>query len=98
MIGAGTGNDGTTSKSFAISSTGGEYAHLLTIDEMPSHTHTLRRGMQNIYYTDGASSIAPDHKNGKSDFYSAETAATGGHVTHNNMQPYITVYMWKRIE
>ena len=26
-----------------------------------------------------------------------ETANTGGNQPHNNMPPYLTVYMWKRV-
>lgn len=39
MVGAGTYSDGTTSKTFALGDTGGEYNHTLTTAEMPSHRH-----------------------------------------------------------
>lgn len=43
LIGAGSGTDtNDVSKSFTVGSTGGEYEHTLTVDEMPSHSHTVR--------------------------------------------------------
>ena len=42
LIGAGTGNDGSTSLSFTAGGTGGEYKHALTTSEIPSHTHRFR--------------------------------------------------------
>lgn len=41
LVGEGTGNDGSTSMSFTSNSSGGEYFHALTKDEMPSHNHVL---------------------------------------------------------
>ena len=42
LIGAGTGDDGSTSLSFTAGGTGGEYKHDLLTGEMPSHTHSFR--------------------------------------------------------
>ncbi len=39
LIGAGTGNDGTTGRTVAAGETGGEYAHSLTEAENGPHTH-----------------------------------------------------------
>ena len=71
---------------------GGEKTHTLTIDEMPSHKHTEKYVGVNWYQagTSGdwniSSALEPYR----------ETGNTGGDKPHNNLQPYITVYMWKR--
>lgn len=72
LIGAGTGNDGSTSLSFTSGSTGGEYKHTLSVSEMPSHTHT-----QNAHiHTVGA------HSHGLNSHTHSYTKATGvaGHT------------------
>lgn len=86
----------------AVEKTGGEKSHKLTVSEMPSHAHTVKRrdgtsisswrsnavpGNGWWVATDG--SISESNKD-----YIA--TATGGDVSHNNLQPYITCYMWKR--
>ena len=83
-------------------SIGGEAEHKLTIDEMPSHTHRLKTDIESpdfnmtwpewTEYTwgwrqDESVTEAP----------AASTTSTGGNKSHNNMPPYLTVYMWKRI-
>lgn len=77
----------------AAGKTGGEKEHALTIDEMPSHNHnsTLNyegRGSNQWSYRSNA-----DYLGGP-----VSTTNTGGGQPHNNMQPYITCYMWKRVE
>lgn len=69
---------------------GGEKAHTLTVDEMPSHNH-------GAYYT--GSSTGDKYYNwygatGNAMTYDAIDRGGGG--AHNNLQPYITCYMWKR--
>lgn len=77
---------------YTAGNTGGEATHVLTIDEMPSHTHKLDRGnygnlrREEIAYSNGESV--------QSDSWGVQS--TGGGQAHNNMPPYLVVYMWKR--
>lgn len=76
----------------AIGKTGGEKKHILTINEMPSHTHPLTP--KNNSAT-GLYEIKATNATGEGG--SAITGATGGGQAHNNMPPYYVVgYMWIR--
>jgi len=73
----------------------GAETHTLAISEIPSHTHT--RTFQKNYGGNPDSGAAnPGLNGGGSTSYNFNTGATGGGAAHNNMQPSITVYMWKR--
>lgn len=97
LVGVGTGNDGTDSQTFEINSTGGEYKHKLTVDEMPSHTHKLQfRGGQNSQPNDPYADDKPMLQG--STAYGKDVDKAGGDGSHNNVQPYVTVYFWKRVE
>lgn len=77
--------------SFTANNTGGEYKHKLTIKEMPSHTHSVTLAHGSVDPCRGlsyASSIAGT--------FSDRVNNTGGGDFHNNIQPYIVTYMWKR--
>lgn len=65
----------------------GEYDHKLTINEMPSHDHDLLP----LGSSDGTTGV----DNGSSNI-SRKTGKTGGDQAHNNVQPSIVVYFWKR--
>ena len=80
--------------SYAAGSTGGEAEHTLTVDEMPSHTHYERLGWSNTQGW-GLISTTGDGTNAVVDA-DATTRGTGGNQAHNNMPPYLAVYMWKR--
>lgn len=73
--------------------TGGEEKHTLTVTEMPSHSHTCTLAYGATDPAKGlgyATQIATTHFVGFIDYQ-------GGNAPHNNMPPYLTVYMWKRI-
>ena len=86
-----------SSESYPAGSTGGEATHTLTVSEMPSHNHTLNAS----YSSAGSSSsverkmLAGDDNNAWIWNYSA-TNNTGDGAAHNNMPPYLVVYMWQR--
>lgn len=78
---------------YAAGSTGGEAAHQLTTSEMPSHNHTL----DNYNTTGGTTSSMTVQANDKKGYSgNVNTLYTGGNKAHNNMPPYLAVYMWKR--
>lgn len=76
-----------------VEETGGAKTHTLTSTEMPAHVHgelaptsasggSLRFGVD----TNASGSVAAG----------LNTASAGSGGAHNNVQPYIVVYMWKR--
>lgn len=72
----------------------GEETHTLTINEIPSHTHAVNSttGSPVAYVPGGAGDIGGTGKN----IATRDILATGGGQAHNNMPPYLAVYMWKR--
>lgn len=68
----------------------GEAEHTLTVDEMPSHGHTVSG-----YSTAGGTSGGAGG-DAAGDAYAMITSETGGGLAHNNMPPYLAVYIWKR--
>ena len=71
--------------------TGGAKTHTLTVAEMPSHKHPMARA-------DGGATYQYSYKNnvGHPTSGVAYTESAGGGGAHNNLQPYIVVYFWKR--
>lgn len=83
--------------SYPAGSTGGEITHKLTIDEMPEHGHTIYFPNSGGPY--GNANIGYPEDSGINMTWCAEmckTAYTGGGAAHNNMPPYLSVYIWKR--
>lgn len=78
-----------------VEKTGGEKNHTLAISEMPSHQHKL--SLAN-YGSDVASGVVwSSQQVGKYAYSSDMIEPVGGGGAHNNLQPYITSYKYKRI-
>ena len=81
-----------------IGQTGGEKTHVLTANEMPSHTHDITVAHE-IAGSNTLTSGTPMYRNtGKTTDYvgKASTWGVGGGAAHNNMPPYIQVSIWRR--
>lgn len=78
--------------SYGAGSTGGEASHILTGVEMPSHTHSLAASTLNGNGIDETALLGGTNNgtiiNG--------AIAAGGSQPHNNMPPYLAIYIWRR--
>ena len=95
----------TSSNLYPPLSMGGEAAHALTETEMPSHNHGVQQEgsdgaipmmmgkdgtYQNDEYLSFGTSVKPFAES------TIFISYRGGNQPHNNMPPYIAVYMWRR--
>ena len=100
------GVDTTQTEFETVEKTGGTKTHTLTSTQMPSHTHTQTSHSHSIsaYRSGGSSSfyINVETANTGTSYPTTSSSvaptinSTGGSGSHNNLQPYITCYMWKR--
>ena len=81
-------------------SVGGESEHVLTIDEIPTHSHSFNRhklyNNETIPEADTQTGYGVTNKTVT--IYTDTTTETGGNLPHNNMPPYLSVYVWKRVK
>ena len=102
LIGTGApenNDDGTSPGNYdkTLGSKGGEATHTLTVDEIPPHRHKIKAestsGSLDYVLTD-LKGHAKEYQNYRDLPY---LDYTGGGAAHNNMPPYLAVYMWKRV-
>jgi microcystin-dependent protein len=85
LVGLDTG-DGSFNQ---VEETGGAKTHTLSINEIPPHSHWYERSN----YPNRNTGYPGNDRVGVNQDY---TGSAGGGGAHNNLQPYIVVYMWKR--
>ena len=83
------------STTYTLNSTGGEATHTLTVNEMPSHSHSFPKQAAE-YYPGADNTLGGGYANRVSGSYFSATNNTGGGKAHNNMPPYKAVYIWQR--
>ena len=77
----------------SVQETGGAKTHTLSTSELPSHTHSLNIPSSQNGGSSNDHALFPDNSASNESFTSG---ATGGGSAHNNVQPYIVAYMWRR--
>lgn len=68
---------------YSVGSTGGEKYHQLTVNEMPSHSHT--------FADDGGSINNGKYSNGSSEAITSNTGSAGGNSSHENRPRFYAV-------
>ena len=80
--------------------TGGSKTHTLSVSELPAHTHDVQVTERTTSDdAAGGSRVLTADRNittATIDITGMTAKSTGGGSAHNNLQPYIVVYMWKR--
>lgn len=82
---------------YSAGATGGEAAHTLTVNEMPTHNHGSY--YRSAYTTQSSGSVGVTTRTSTSAQSTQTTDIiqnSGGGQAHNNMPPYLAVYMWVR--
>ncbi|HER0115075.1 TPA: hypothetical protein VIV48_000667 [Streptococcus pyogenes] len=83
-----------------VGKTGGAKTHTLTNEEMPSHSHgdkTISSGGRPISSNAGWDNTNVGlYKSTDYNQINAFNKSSGGDQPHNNLQPYITTYIWLR--
>lgn len=90
------------SSSYPAGSTGGEFTHTLTQSELPNYSLSVANGSNVIRSKTGSSADAyvQTQSNGWGipnwESKTVTVASGGSGKAHNNMPPYLSVWIWKR--
>lgn len=82
-----------------IGATGGAETVTLTAAQMPSHTHAFNNAQPFVRSNSPTYGYSPDNA-ARAVFVDGSQnsiASAGGGGAHNNLQPYVVVYIWVRI-
>lgn len=91
LIAQGSGSDDFGRFTYTAGQKYGKRKHQLTTEEMPSHSHTLNRNSN----SGDESWCLVDHK-GVTKWQPGDVGSAGGDAPHNNIQPVIASYAWRR--
>lgn len=78
---------------------GGSKSVTLNLNQIPSHAHNMYHTGRLLYWDSGLTGMGYPNYNGATPIqttWDARTANSGGGQAHTNLQPYITVYFWRR--
>lgn len=83
---------------YAAGGTGGSATHTLTISEMPHHNHVMKVATSTSTASDAAlrASGVKAYSSQLANSPDDNIVEAGDGAAHNNMPPYLAVYMWKR--
>jgi hypothetical protein len=80
-----------------LNATGGSETQALTEANLPAHSHSMgTQNQTNISIDDRQITFLDPFWSGFGGGSARSTGNTGSGTAHNNLQPYIVVYMWKR--
>ena len=83
------------STAYPAGSTGGEATHTLTASEIPDHTHSFKYTGQSATTGVNAIRLYQAASNQYNAYSGGQSSSCGGQA-HNNIPPYMAVYMWYR--
>ena len=90
------GVDTTQTEFNVVEKTGGAKEVTLTVAQMPKHTHNLKTGARTNAWVEPNYAISYQYQSASTANSSEGIETAGGSQPHNNLQPYITCYMFKR--
>ncbi|OHX26867.1 hypothetical protein BKX95_07995 [Streptococcus iniae] len=80
-----------------VGKTGGAKTHTLTVNELPAHQHDVNTEAGTAGNASGWQNVGSVMRSAQTSYtQGVKTNSVGGGQAHNNMQPYITTYIWLR--